>query len=454
MSFKVKDIWKAYQIMTSHCQYFDLVRSDLEYLNKDQRLLYDIDSYDVNTILFKNNIYLHNSPQHYKSIRSLWTQFIEDSSKSDNITLTISPLAIFETVANIKRNVARLESDTTFKYLKSKGFDKEIKELTDKIISTQQGNHSIPWKDVSSDLKRVWLISKRVLNLLEGMNDDEESGLRKLLTLIATSRIQYLDDYLKAENISMRESDFDINKAKKFDFDRGMNYLKQNRWSTKNQEFFSSVDMLRMASAANLHNRLRTKGVRNHIVSNGQHTLTAWNQSWNGKMESAPFRPSQSVGYLGRVIDYTRHNTKEAIEEIREAFQHTKRIKRYLEKHQEIIDIKSRKKSVKDNQNIEVQISNRLNLQLLDWQSAYMDLYSPKEKIDLFDNLPQVNLNEIQRLKRLTENELSRKEISGEIKTATKNLIDEYSEIFDFEKLPLFGPIGEEYINLQKWLNG
>lgn len=453
MSFKVKDLWKAYQIITSHCQYFDLVKSDLQYLESDQRLMYDIDSYDINTILFNNNIYIHNSPQHFKSIRSLWNQFIEDSKNNDKITLTISPLAIFETVANIKRNVARLENDTSFQYLKSKGFDKEINELTDKIISSQNDNNSINWNEVSLNLKRVWLISKRVLNLLDGMNKDEQSGLRKLLSLIASDRIQYLDDFLKTENISLSETDFDLNNASKFDFDRGMNYLKQNRWSDKNQEFFSSVDMLRMASAANLHGRLKTVGVRNHIVSNGQHTLTAWNQSWNGKMKSAPFRPSQSVGYLGRVVDYTRQNPQDAIEEAKEAFEHTKRIKRYLEKHQEIIDIRSRKKDIKQNKNKPVSITNKLNLQLLDWQSSFMDLYSPKEKIDLFDKLPKVNLNEIQKLKTLTETELSRKEISNEIKSATKNLIDEYSEIFDFEKLPLFGPIGEEYTDLQKWLN-
>ena len=452
MSFRVKDLWKAYQIFQSHCQYFDLVRSDIEQLKLNKRLLFDIDSYDINTVLFNNNIYLHNSPAHYKSIRSLWNQFIEDASGYNEIVLTISPLSIFETVANIKRNVTRLKNDKTFEYLKTKGFDKEIKSLSEKIIQNQVGNETINWHEVSNDLKRVWLISKRVMNLLDGMDNTEESGLKKLLSLIATNKIQYLDSFLNSEHITVKESDFDVFRARRFDFDRGMNYLKQNRWAGVNQEFFSSVDMLRMASAANLHEKLKTKGLRNHIVSNGQHTLTAWNQSWNGKMNYAPFRPSQSVGYLGRVLDFTNKNLTESKEEIQEAFQHTNRIRRYLEKLPEVQAILERKKSIRNHKNDVVNISNKMNLQLLDWQSSYMSLYSPKEKIDLFDNLPKVNLAEIKKLKTLTESELSRNEISNEIKEATKNLITEYSDVFDFEKLPLFGPIGEEYTKLQKWL--
>ena len=454
MAFKLKDLWKAYRIFESHNQYFELVQNDLNVLDMDKRIIFDIDSYDLNSILFTKNIYVHNPPEHFDKMRALWTQLLQDADESNNIILTIGPLAIFETIVNIKRSVTRLNDDKTFNYLKSSAFADEFNKLTQRIIELEDGKGGeVRWSDVSDALQRVWVISKRVLNMLDELNSEDDVGLKRLLSLIKENKIQYLEEFLKAENLSIELSDFDVNRADKFDFDRGLNYLKQNRRPSKMQPFFSSIDMLRMAAASNMLPRLHQKDINNYIVSNGQHTLTAWDKSWDGKMSMAPFRPSQSACYLGRVINFSNNDYQEAKHEANEAQLLTKRILRYIKKMPEIQDLLNRKLSAKEKLNNEIKISNKLNLQLLSWQTSFMDLYNPKEKIDFFDKLPKVNINEILKLKRITGSEQGRKKISDEIRIATKELIGGYSEIFDFEKLPLFGPIGEVYTDLQRWLN-
>jgi len=432
----------------SNEQYFEFVQNDIAILKTGMQITYAIDSYDAASIVFNYNIFSSSSNEHFKLLRSTWLQLLDDIKDYDDIILSIGPLALLESILNLKKNAQDVINNEIFSVVKDFDIDmliSDLKESSDIVIDAQ----NVPWNVLGRTIKKAWSIMSKNLALQDTLLNKNETGIRLLLKMIQNDEIKYLENLLNEHSLILDYNEFEapnpfVNPR------QGLNYLGRKRGREYWKKIYNAIDIFRLVAAANIKPLLQKVNIESFIISNGQLTLNAWDYSWKGYKELWPVRPTQSVAYLVHLKKMFSSDWKVMKQEAEEASYAARHVLRGLNEIEAVRRSVEKDYREKADKKMIISISDELVLDILHWNATYYNKYCPKELRDFINN--DSKTIDLIKLKELSNSDEARQNIHDQIKEATIDFIANHS-FLDFERMPFYGPLNDAYIDLNKWLH-
>lgn len=446
------DLLRWEQFYRGHVDYFEYVDSDCRRLREGTTLVYALDAYDANTLVYPAEVCASRLNQHYDATRAMWRVFIQDAQKQEQLHVAIGPLALLECVFYLQKHAQAAVTGPGLTHLLQVDVTSIIEEM-ERACNVLVDRQSIPWSLLGRSVQRAWIEMTSAVNAAQSFESPEPAGLAQLLAMVKRGEIRYLDHYLDELGLK-RPPDFFLSAINTVDPAQAQRYLDEKRGAEGWNKMYNAIDVNRFIAGARLSPLFQKKNVSAFVTSTGLLTLNAWDKSWLGKPSEWPARPAIAASYVSYYLKRYDSNWKTITTETEEARITARRIARHLGELEQVgacSDPKVRQNADKSQM---VEVPERLVLEMLEWQQSYYSELNPlkRDPDNTLFGAKALSIN-LQQLIEWRDSPRRREMVSDRIRAETSHLLNT-QDFLDFDGLPLVGPLGDAYEGLNRWLAG